>query len=167
MTPGKVAASEARSGTWLTAIRFYLALTVVGHLIWEALQLPLYTIWVTGTAREQAFAVVHCTGGDVLIALSGLIAALVLIGSNDWPQAAFARVAALALTIGVLYTTFSEWLNVAVRASWAYSPNMPIVPLLGARIGLAPLLQWIIVPAIAFALSRVLSRPVSSPVGQP
>lgn len=150
---GETAAGRGVRSAWLTAIRAYLALTVAGHLLWEVLQLPLYTIWNTGTARELAFAVVHCTGGDVLIALSGLIGALVLVGNRDWPRVAFARVAVLSVVIGVLYTGFSEWLNTAVRASWTYSDRMPIVPVLGARIGLSPLLQWIVVPAAAFAIT--------------
>ncbi len=150
---GETAAARGSRPAWLTAIRAYLALTVAGHLLWEVLQLPLYTIWSTGSARELAFAVVHCTGGDILIALCGLIGALVLVGDRDWPQLAFGRVAAFAIVTGVLYTGFSEWLNTAVRASWTYSDRMPIVPVLGARIGLSPLLQWIVVPAAAFAIT--------------
>jgi hypothetical protein len=30
----------------------------------DVLQLPLYTVWITGTRKQQAFAVVHCTVGD-------------------------------------------------------------------------------------------------------
>jgi len=32
---------------------------VVGHVIWETAQLPLYTIWKTGTPREKVVAVLH------------------------------------------------------------------------------------------------------------
>jgi hypothetical protein len=39
-------------------------------LLWEAAHLPLYAIWTDGTIREKAFAVLHCTMGDVLIALA-------------------------------------------------------------------------------------------------
>ena len=66
--------------------------------------------------------------------------------------AGFARVAGVAMAAGVGYTVFSEWLNTAVRGSWAYADAMPIVPWLG--IGLAPLLQWIVVPCVAFWLVR-------------
>jgi hypothetical protein len=31
----------------------------------EAAHLPLYTIWTDGTIRDNAFAVLHCTMGDV------------------------------------------------------------------------------------------------------
>jgi hypothetical protein len=117
-----------------------------------------YTIWTTGTAREQALAVVHCTGGDMLIAAASLLAALLLIGTREWPARGFGRVAVVAIILGVAYTAFSEWLNVSVRGSWAYSEWMPVIPLGSARIGLSPLAQWIIVPAAAFLASRKTGR---------
>ena len=52
---------------------------------------------------------------------------------------------------------FSEWLNVVVRASWAYSEWMPVIALAGQKFGLSPLLQWIVVPAAAFAFSATSS----------
>ncbi len=58
----------AAQAGWLTALRAYLLVLAGGNLVWEAAHLPLYTIWRSGTWRENAFAVVHCTGGDLLIA---------------------------------------------------------------------------------------------------
>ncbi|MEO6609507.1 MAG: hypothetical protein ABIN69_13670 [Aestuariivirga sp.] len=48
------------------------------------------------------------------------------------------------------YTVFSEWYNIAIRKSWSYSDLMPVIPLLGT--GVTPLLQWVVVPALAFWL---------------
>ena len=64
---------------WPQALRRYLAVAIVANLFWEMLQLPLYTVWTTGTRKQQAFAVVHCTVGDAMIAgLSLLVARLCL-----------------------------------------------------------------------------------------
>src|SRR3546814_14495134 len=87
--------------------------------------MPLYTIWREGTWNEIAFAALHCTGGDILIALSSLILALLLAGNCAWPRERFRPVAALALAFGVGYTIFSAWLNIVVQAAWAYSELMP------------------------------------------
>ena len=141
---------------WLSAIRRYLAVTVAGHLVWEALHVPLYGIWEEGNTAEIAFAVVHCTGGDLLIALTSLVGALMLAGSPRWPARRFHVVAALTIAFGVLYTIYSEWLNVSVRGSWSYSARMPILPLLGT--GLSPLLQWIVVPGAALVATRLSDR---------
>ncbi len=63
----------------------------------------------------------------------------------------------LAIALGVAYTGFSEWLNVYLRRSWAYSDWMPLIPLGGHRIGLSPILQWLLVPAFSlWAASRRL-----------
>ncbi len=63
--------------------------------------LSLCTTWRSGTPGELAFAVLHCTGGDVLIALSCLLGALLVTGSPGWPRGSFGRVAAIALAVGV------------------------------------------------------------------
>ena len=142
------------SSDWIVALRIYLATVAGADLVWEAAHLPLYTLWRTGTARDQLFAVIHCTLGDILIALTSLVVALILAGHRAWPVETFARVAILTVLFGLGYTVFSEWLNVVVRKSWAYSEFMPAVPLFGLRIGASPLLQWIVVPLIALSAAR-------------
>jgi hypothetical protein len=137
------------SSGWLGAQRAYLLTVAIADLVWEATHLPLYTLWQTGTSGEMLFAVVHCTLGDLLIALAVMTLSLVIAGHRDWPHRRFAAVAALTLAFGLGYTVFSEWLNIVVRKSWGYSDLMPVVPLFGLEIGLSPLLQWMTVPALA------------------
>ena len=131
---------------WLGSLRRYVLASACLHLVWEILQLPLYTIWWEPFSK-QSFAILHCTAGDVMIASLSLLSALVLVGKPVWPQIGSRRVWLLLLLVGVGYTGFSEWLNVEVRGSWAYSPFMPRLPLSGT--GLSPLLQWFIVPTVA------------------
>jgi len=137
---------------WPRALRVYLGVTALGDLAWEAAHLPLYTLWETGTAGEKLFAVMHCTGGDLLIALSCLALALISVGDRAWPLHAHGRVAVTTAILGVGNTIFSEWLNIVVRGSWAYAERMPVVPLI--ETGLSPLLQWLVVPLIALWLAR-------------
>ncbi len=139
---------------WLTVFRRFIPFAAVANLVWETVQLPLYTLWHEATAREQAFAVVHCTGGDVLIATVCLILALMIAADGRWPihPPVYWRVAGLAVGFGVLYTIFSEWLNIVIRKSWAYSDLMPVVPVIDT--GLSPLLQWIAIPLAGFWFAR-------------
>ncbi len=162
--PGSPVPEEEVLSTWLTALRRYLAVTVLGHLAWEVAQIPLYTIWTDGTVGEIAFAIVHCTGGDVLIALASLTGALILAGGRDSPSARFRRVAALTVIFGASYTVYSEWFNVSVRGSWAYAPSMPTLPPLGT--GLTPLLQWIVIPSIALAAVSRVANPRRRPIAK-
>ena len=143
-------------------MRRYLMFVTLGNLIWETAQLPLYTIWQEGTVRDLAIAVLHCTAGDVLIATASIVAGLLVTGYG-WPDRldAYRRVALAAIAIGVTYTVFSEWLNIVVRRSWAYSELMPVIPLVG--LGLSPALEWIVIPLAGFWFAR---RGVGGPAAQ-
>lgn len=145
-------AASHGSGGWHAALRRYLVAIAVGHLAWEFLQMPLYTIWREGTWGEIAFAALHCTGGDILIATASLVLALVVAGQPGWPQESYRRVVMITVALGLGYTVFSEWLNLEVRQAWAYSDLMPTLPWLGT--GLSPVLQWLVVPVVAFRWAR-------------
>jgi tellurite resistance protein TehA-like permease len=133
---------------WQLALRRYLAALLALNLVWEVAQLPLYTLWRTESLKQQAFAVAHCTIGDLMIAGLTLLVAIAVLVNADWPRTAARPVWLLTLALGVGYTIYSEWVNVSVRGNWAYSDLMPIVPFIGT--GVAPLLQWVVVPTLAF-----------------
>lgn len=137
------------SERWLPVLGSYVSTIAIGNLAWETAHLPLYTIWRSGSVGKNAFAVVHCTIGDVALALGMLATALLVTGNRDWPVRHFWVVAAPTVLLGVGLTIFLEWLNVAVWKSWAYSDLMPVLPIFGFQIGLSPLLQWILVPSLA------------------
>jgi hypothetical protein len=133
------------------ALLLYLSAATALHLVWETAQLPLYTIWSTGTRLEILFAVIHCTGGDLLITASALTLAALIARIGSWPFFGN-RMAVTTILLGLGYTVFSEWLNTQVRQSWSYTEAMPLLPPIGT--GLTPFLQWLIVPAIAFGYVR-------------
>lgn len=124
----------------------YLALTGVLNFFWEILQLPLYTLWQDSMPSVIAFAVVHCTLGDMLIAFFALLAALILAGTNAWPHKRYWTIALTAGVLGLAYTAFSEWNNTVVTRTWNYSHLMPTI----WGIGLSPLAQWCAIPSGIF-----------------
>jgi hypothetical protein len=77
----------------------YLIVAAIGNLVWEAVQIPLYTIWWTATRREIFIAVTHCTGGDVLIATATLLFASLFAGLLGWRPFGY-RMAATAIVLG-------------------------------------------------------------------
>ena len=125
---------------------------LIANLAWEIAQLPLYTIWADGSTGELVFALVHCTAGDLMIAFATLGIALMLVGDIRRPDMRFSRVAGLTLALGIAYTVYSEWLNVTVRESWAYSELMPVIPILG--VGVSPVAQWIFLPLFGLFWAR-------------
>jgi hypothetical protein len=125
----------------------WLGLSALLHLIWEIAQLPLYTIYAEGDLATIAFAVGHCTGGDVVIATGTYLVAALVARHGQWPIERPRLGLGASIVAGVAYTVFSEWLNVSVRGSWEYAAAMPEV--LG--IGLSPLFQWLVVPGSRFS----------------
>lgn len=150
------------SRTRLSAIGRYLAVLGVGNLAWEFAQMPLYTLWDKGSPREIVFAAIHCTGGDMAIGGAALAGALLLFGNTAWPNVRFTPVAIATVAAGFGYTVYSEHVNTA-RGTWGYSAFMPVLPGLG--IGLAPLVQWVVVPLLAFAVSRLPSASLNRAIG--
>src|SRR5215471_11959212 len=146
---------NSADGPLLPWVALAIGLAAIGHLFWEAAQLPLYTLWRTGTPREIAFALFHCSGGDVLITTATFAAAAALARLFCWRAFGW-RMAFTAIVLGAAYTMFSEWLNVEIRRSWSYTTAMPVLPVLGT--GLTPLLQWLIVPGLAFAIITCRDR---------
>jgi hypothetical protein len=129
-----------RSNVWLR----WTALAAGLHLFWELAQLPLYTIYRQGDLPALTYAVAHCTAGDALIALVTYLVTATITRSLSWPHTRPWAGLAIAVLAGVAYTAFSEWRNVYRLGYWAYTDAMPLV--LG--IGLSPLMQWVVVPAL-------------------
>lgn len=120
---------------------------------WEVLHTPLYTIWAEATPGYLAFAILHCTAGDVLIGGAALVLALLLVrpaGLAKWP---WRRIALLSVIFGASYTVYSEWVNITVLRSWGYAESMPTVRLGEFRLGVLPLAQWLLVPPLALYLA--------------
>jgi len=96
----------------------------------------------------------HCTTGDLLVSAATYVVAALASRSGSWPVERPGLGLGIAIPAGMAYTVFSEWLNVSVRGSWEYGPAMPQV--LG--IGLSPLFQWLVVPALTILLLRAEHR---------
>ena len=136
------------------ALRFVPALAIL-NTVWEIAQLPLYTLWVEGSLPSIAYAVLHCTLGDVAIGTLALVFALIATRAGSVPSWSLRNVGLIAVIVAVGYTVFSEWMNTVARAGWEYSALMPVIRLLGLEIGLSPLLQWMVIPPLALWLAKV------------
>ncbi len=131
-------------------LRFLIAIGA-GNLAWEFAHMPLYTIWQTASGGRIAYAAVHCWLGDLLIAVACLGVAVLTTG-RSWPIGRYWTTAIIATALGVASTIVLEWVNVDILGNWAYAPSMPTLPILGT--GLSPLLQWFVLPPLAFVLAR-------------
>ncbi len=120
------------------------------HGIWEVAQLPLYTLWDDLDRWRVARYVLHCLAGDVLIAATTYLLTAIVFRDVNWPVHRPWSAGVFLLALGFVFTAASEWYNVYVLGDWAYKETMPLV----AGIGLTPLLQWVIVPALMILAMR-------------
>jgi len=125
----------------------YFGIMLAANLVWEVLQLPLYSLWRVATPGTIAFAVLHCTAGDVLIAAGALGGSWLVTGRPPLRCLLPARTMLVVVAGGLLYTGFSEWWSTQVTQAWTYAAAMPLLP--GIGIGVAPMLQWLLLPSLA------------------
>lgn len=139
----KLSAGLRRLAAWAT-------LAAVLHLLWEIAQLPLYAIWGDPDRARVTRYVLHCLAGDVLISTTIYLLTAIAFRELYWPERHPWSAGALAVVLGLAFTAVSEWYNVYVLGSWFYAPRMPTL----GGIGVAPLLQWMVVPTMMILLWR-------------
>jgi len=147
-TLGTMAAHSviARAGLW-SALAFVLNLT------WEIAQARLYTIWAAADGMSVAWSLLHCSVGDVMIALAMFALAGMVLRRADWPVSRPWTGGAIVVIGALAYTAWSEWYNVYRAGSWGYTASMPMI----FGIGLSPMLQWLILPPVMVASYRALA----------
>jgi len=119
---------------------------------WEWVQTPFF-IDLTSDLNTIVWYRIHCTVGDTLIMLAGYILISLYRKDYRWVVHAHIKDFAALVAMGVLYTVISEYVNVYIKQNWSYSSYMPLVPVI--RIGVIPIIQWIILPpAIVFITKR-------------
>lgn len=140
----------------LAYVRTYVLVIAVASVLWESAQMPLYTLWRTGTPEELVVDVLKCTVANILIATASLAVGLLVSGRmTRWARASVGTLIVTCLA-GVGYTIYSEWVNVYVKRTWAYSDLMPIVPELD--VGASPLVQWVVLPSVGILFAERWSR---------
>lgn len=116
---------------------------------WELMQAPLYQGMPDAAHWDSIKVCTRATLGDGVIMLLAYWGAAILIRDRRWIATPRLAPILTMIGIGVAITVLLERLAiVSDRPSWGwrYAETMPMVPLIG--IGLAPLLQWVILPLL-------------------
>lgn len=135
----------------------HLSLAATGFLInffWEMIQSPLYEDVGHKSYAEILTSRLHCTLGDVVILLGAYWIVVLGTGDRFWLLQRRVRDLTGFTALGLGYTVVSEWIKVDLRSAWGYAATMPRVPWIGT--GLAPFLQWIVLPPVIAGVSRRL-----------
>ena len=137
-----------------------LILSFPMHFTWEFLQAPLFSSMENATHIDGIRICLQATLGDMVIALVAYWAAALLVGTRHWVGRPDYKVSVLFICIGLGITVGIEFLSTETLHRWAYGSVMPSLPFIGT--GLAPLLQWALIPILVLWYMRRLSGPSSS-----
>jgi hypothetical protein len=119
---------------------------------WEFLQVPLFAEMPTLGHWEAVKFCTRATLGDVLIALVAFWVVAGVRRRRDWLRCPDAKAIAGFVAVGIVITIGLEWHATVLQDRWQYAERMPTLPLLGT--GLAPLLQWLLLPPLIVWLVR-------------
>ena len=142
--------------------RFFFIMTAAAFLLnfsWELLQMPLYD-----NTSFKINHVVFCTLGSVADAIMVLLIYLglaVMFKNAFWIYPLkWQRILLLILTGGI-GATLSEIRHLSI-GNWAYSDLMPLLPYV--RVGISPVLQFMILPLLTYIFSFKLSSLITPSV---
>ena len=122
------------------------------NLPWEIWQIPLFK-GVASLAHWDG--VIMCTRaavGDAVIALLAFWLVTATVRSRGWIRRPTAVTLGIFVAVGVVATVVLEYWATQGGGRWQYAEAMPRLPLLGT--GLAPLLQWLLLPPVVVWLVR-------------
>jgi hypothetical protein len=126
---------------------------------WEVLQAPLFVGMANAPFVDVIWDCARASLGDVVIMLLAYGAVAAWTRDRRWVLASSRQRLTLFVATGVSITALIEWLATTGRwmQGWTYSPSMPVLP--GLAVGLAPLLQWVLLPLLVTWFVR--RQPVS------
>lgn len=124
-------------------------ISVLLNYLWEVAQMPLYV----EDGRWIEFAL-HCivpSLGDGLMVMLIFCVGWMARGRSDWADQPDGAGYTLMLIIGFSIAIIVEWVGLYGLKRWSYAASMPVLPVLG--IGVAPVLQMLILPPVIFRLT--------------
>lgn len=137
-----------RAPEWVLVMYAFLL-----HFAWEMLQTPFFEAMAAMAHWPATLVCLQATLGDAAIALAAFGITAAVRHDRGWFLAPPAGALAIYLAAGLLITVALELHAVYWAQRWAYSSLMPVLP--GVRVGLVPIVQWIVIPlATLFLLQR-------------
>ena len=139
--------------------RLILIIYVLAFLLnfaWELVQLPLYK-GASYDIQHIAFCALASVADALMVLLLYLCFAL-LNKKPVWFQDTGFRQVLILMIIGGIGAIIGEMAHTSA-GNWAYTDSMPVLPIL--NIGLSPVLQFFLLPALIYYLSFYLFKKIN------
>jgi hypothetical protein len=138
---------------WRTITAIFVAAVIVNYP-WELAQTPLYE--GMGDFSRMLWHCFVASFGDGLLLLLIFGACWATLRRRDWFVSPGRRGYLVMLAAGLVVGVAVEWAAVHLAGQWAYTPRMPVIPIL--NIGLAPVAQMLALPPLIFRAATILHR---------
>lgn len=122
------------------------------NLPWELWQIPLFKGMPSSAHWGGVIQCTRAAAGDAVIALCAFWLVAVMARTRSWIRRRSSTTLGAFVAIGVVVTIALEYWATQIGGRWEYAEAMPRLPLLGT--GLAPLLQWLLIPPLVAWLVR-------------
>ena len=122
------------------------------NLPWELWQIPLFKNMPSLAHWDGVILCTRAAAGDASIALLAFWLVAAVARSRDWMRQPSGVTLVTFVAIGLVVTIMLEYWATQIGGRWEYADAMPRLPLLGN--GLAPLLQWLLIPPLVAWLVR-------------
>ena len=122
------------------------------NLPWELWQIPLFKNMPSFAHWHGVMLCTRAALGDAAIALLAFWLVAATARTRDWMRRPSGATLGAFVAIGLVVTITLEYWATQVGGRWEYAEQMPRLPLLGT--GLAPLLQWLLIPPLVVWLVR-------------
>lgn len=122
------------------------------NLPWELWQIPLFKNMPSLAHWDGVIQCTRAALGDAVIALLAFWLVAAATRRRKWIRRPSGTTLAAFVAIGLIVTIALEYWATQIGGRWEYAEQMPRLPLLGT--GLAPLLQWVLIPPLVVWLVR-------------
>ena len=151
-----------RSGEYSATIKQGLLIFIVAvalNYLWEVAQAPLYV--GLGNWSSVWWHCFVAASGDGLLVWLIFVIGWIAFRRFDWYAHPNSRALAVMLMAGLLIGMGVEWLAIHKLGRWAYTVDMPLLP--GLDIGLAPVMQMLLLPPLIFRIAARSAQPWRNP----
>jgi hypothetical protein len=135
------------------------AVSTVFHFGWEISQMSRYSFSGVALSGYDRFVSDHWTVAmkDGLVTVAIYLLVGILVKNAGWARRFSRQRFMFLLVLGFLWAVGVEYHAIEVARRWSYAPSMPIIPII--KIGVAPVLQMVIIPFLSiFFVRRQLSE---------